>query len=99
MLESYGGLQILIHTPGSRVAQHYKILKFNIIGRGRGGCRRGRGCGGRGYGRAHGHGRGVQGGCGGRSYGHNPYELSSGYVTFMAESRLYPADQCRLLSS
>ena len=41
--ESYGILQSLVHSPGSRVNYHYKILQFNngVHGRGGHGCIRG----------------------------------------------------------
>ena len=41
MSESYGRLKSLVHPPGSRATQQYRISQFNTRGRGKGG--RGRG--------------------------------------------------------
>ena len=98
MSASYRRLRSLVHPPGSRVTQNSKISQFNTGGRGRGGCGSGRGYGGIGCGRGYVCGHGGLGGRGGRIYGHNPYTFSRRYIAFVAEARVYPAYQWRLLS-
>ena len=58
MYESYGIIQSLVNSPGSRFTQYSNISLFNTKGRGRGRLGRGIGYGGRGYGCGHVHGRG-----------------------------------------
>ena len=77
MSESYGRLQSVFYSTGSRLNQQYNISQFGTGIRGRGSRGRGRGYGGRGYDCGGGSGRGVQEGrgilgvCGERIYGHN----------------------------
>ena len=100
MSASYGRLQILVCPPGSRVTQLSSISQFNTGGRVRGFHGRGSRQGGRDYGcgPGRGHGRGGRLGRGGRIYDQNPYEFASRNRKLESEARVYPVDQCILLS-